>query len=46
MKGVTGVDDPYIPPKNPDLIIDTSELTPDQAAHEVLRYLAEQGYIK
>lgn len=44
--GVTGVDDPYIPPANPDLNIDTSQTTPAEAAQEVLLYLSEQGYIQ
>ncbi|MFO8033398.1 MAG: bifunctional sulfate adenylyltransferase/adenylylsulfate kinase [Desulfohalobiaceae bacterium] len=46
MKGVTGVDDPYVPPQEPELAIDTSEVTPAEAAQEVLLYLEEQGYIK
>ncbi len=46
MKGVTGVDDPYIPPRNPELRIDTTEMTPTEAAQEVLLYLEEQGYIR
>ncbi|MFO7875823.1 MAG: hypothetical protein R6U55_04485 [Desulfovermiculus sp.] len=45
MKGVTGVDDPYIPPANPDLSIDTSQATPAEAVQEVLLYLSEQGYV-
>jgi sulfate adenylyltransferase len=46
VKGVTGVDDPYVPPSNPDITIDTTEVTPDEAVQEVLLYLAEHGYIK
>jgi sulfate adenylyltransferase len=46
VKGVTGVDDPYMPPSNPDITIDTTELTPDEAVQEVLLYLAERGYVK
>ncbi|MFP4048365.1 MAG: bifunctional sulfate adenylyltransferase/adenylylsulfate kinase [Desulfovermiculus sp.] len=45
IKGVTGVDDPYIPPANPDLSIDTSQATPAEAVQEVLLYLSEQGYV-
>ncbi|CAN2041936.1 sulfate adenylyltransferase [Candidatus Magnetomoraceae bacterium gMMP-15] len=45
-KGVTGIDDPYIPPSNPEIIIDTNELTQEEAAQEVLLYLEEQGYVK
>ena len=46
IKGVTGIDDPYIPPSNPEITIDTSEMTPDEAAQEVLLYLEEQGYVQ
>ncbi len=46
VKGVTGVDDPYVPPSNPEITIDTTEATPDEAAQEVLFYLSEQGYIE
>ena len=35
----TGIDSPYEPPQNPDLRIDTTELSPDEAADEVLRLL-------
>jgi sulfate adenylyltransferase len=44
--GVTGIDDPYNPPSNPELNIDTTALTPEEAAQEVLLYLEEQGYIR
>ncbi|WP_052812882.1 bifunctional sulfate adenylyltransferase/adenylylsulfate kinase [Desulfonatronum thioautotrophicum] len=46
VKGVTGVDDPYEPPTNPELTIDTTEITPQEAAQEILLYLEEQGYIR
>jgi sulfate adenylyltransferase len=46
VKGVTGVSDPYIPPANPELTIDTTNITPAEAAQEILLYLEEQGYIK
>jgi sulfate adenylyltransferase len=46
VKGVTGVDDPYVPPTHPEITIDTAEVTPDEAAQEVLLYLEEQGYIR
>ena len=46
IKGLTGVDDPYIDPENPELRIDTSELTPNEAANEVMDFLAVNGYIK
>jgi sulfate adenylyltransferase len=45
IKGLTGVDDPYIDPENPELRIDTSELTPNEAANEVMNFLTVNEYI-
>ena len=46
IKGFTGVDDPYESPENPEVRIDTTDLTPDEAAQEVLLYLERARYIK
>jgi sulfate adenylyltransferase len=46
MKGVTGIDDPYIAPVDAELTIDTSSLMPAEAAQEVFLYLEGQGYIR
>ncbi|MCJ2163204.1 adenylyl-sulfate kinase [Pseudodesulfovibrio sp. S3] len=45
IKGLTGVDDPYVEPEKPELRIDTSELTPSEAAEEVMRFLSDNKYI-
>lgn len=45
IKGFTGVDDPYETPVSPDLRIDTTDLTPDESAQEILLLLGERGYI-
>ena len=45
VKGVTGITDPYVPPSNPDLTIDTSTSTPMEVVQEILLYLTQQGYI-
>jgi sulfate adenylyltransferase len=45
LKGFTGVDDPYETPSNPELSIDTTDLTPDEAAREVMLYISQKGYI-
>ena len=45
VKGVTGVTDPYIPPSNPELTIDTTNITPMEAVQEILLYLEDQGYV-
>ena len=44
--GVTGVDDPYEPPLNPELEINTEDTTPDQAAQRVVLKLEALGFIK
>ncbi|MCP3867953.1 MAG: bifunctional sulfate adenylyltransferase/adenylylsulfate kinase [Gammaproteobacteria bacterium] len=41
----TGISDPYNVPEHPELSIDTSELSPAQAAQEVLLFLFKEGYI-
>ena len=46
VKGVTGITDPYINPSNPELTIDTSNMTPMEAVQEILLYLEEQRYLK
>jgi sulfate adenylyltransferase len=45
VKGVTGLDDPYEAPEEPEIVLDTSGLTPGEAAQEVLLYLERQGYL-
>jgi len=45
IKGVTGVDDPYITPSNAELTIDTSNTTQAEAAQMVMSFLEKQGYI-
>ncbi|MFT5731185.1 MAG: sulfate adenylyltransferase [Desulforhopalus sp.] len=46
VKGVTGITDPYINPSNPELTIDTSNMTPMEAVQEILLYLEEQRYLE
>ncbi len=45
IKGFTGIDDPYEIPQNPELVIDTSDMSPDEAAEDILLYLKKEGYI-
>jgi sulfate adenylyltransferase len=45
MKGVTGVDDPYDVPKNPEITIDTSTMSPVEAAEVILQYLRDAELI-
>jgi sulfate adenylyltransferase len=46
LKGFTGIDDPYEVPENPEIVIDTGELSPDLAAHRILITLEKLGYLR
>lgn len=39
----TGISDPYEEPENPELTIDTTEITPDEGVQMVLDYLEARG---
>lgn len=41
----TGISDPYDVPENPEIKIDTVDVTPVQAAQDVYLYLIREGYI-
>jgi len=41
----TGIDAEYEVPKNPDIIINTAEVTVRQAIHEIILYLEQEGYL-
>jgi sulfate adenylyltransferase len=41
----TGISDPYEVPKDAEVVIDTTDITPEEAAQEVLLYLGREGYV-
>ena len=41
----TGVSDPYEEPEDPEVVVDTEQLTPEECASAVLGKLEELGYI-
>nr|VFK01358.1 MAG: sulfate adenylyltransferase [Candidatus Kentron sp. H]VFK01420.1 MAG: sulfate adenylyltransferase [Candidatus Kentron sp. H]VFK04982.1 MAG: sulfate adenylyltransferase [Candidatus Kentron sp. H] len=41
----TGISDPYEAPENPELRIDTADLSPMQASQEIFLYLLREGYL-
>jgi len=45
LKGFTGVDDPYEPPLQPELIIETEKESPANSAARILRKLEDLGYV-
>jgi len=46
LKGMTGVDDPYEKPENPELTIDTEKVDVLSAVDQIIAYLEKEGYIK
>lgn len=44
--GMTGIDDPYEEPTDADLVLDTSQMTIDQAVAAVLVHLTETGWVE
>jgi sulfate adenylyltransferase len=45
LKEFTGISDPYEEPTDADIAIDTSELTPAEAAQEIILFLEREGYV-
>lgn len=45
IKDFTGIDDPYEPPQNPELVLTTVDKSPEDNARVILEYLSTQGFI-
>jgi len=45
IKGYTGIDDPYEIPEAPEVRVNTTDKTPDEAAQEILIYLGQKRFI-
>ncbi len=43
--GFTGIDDPYEPPINPEIILQGYGSSPEENARKIIAYLEEQGYL-
>ncbi|HUO81693.1 MAG TPA: bifunctional sulfate adenylyltransferase/adenylylsulfate kinase [Gammaproteobacteria bacterium] len=41
----TGISDPYEPPADAEVVIDTADLSPEEAAQEVILHLVREGFI-
>ena len=39
LKNFTGIDSPYEPPEHPDIVVNTVEMTPEQAAEHIIRQI-------
>jgi adenylylsulfate kinase len=45
IKGFTGIDDPYEPPEDPQLVLASASFSPNELAEEVVQYLRQTKYI-
>jgi bifunctional enzyme CysN/CysC len=45
LKNFTGIDSPYEPPAHPELRIDTTSLSPEDAAETIVAYLQSRGFL-
>jgi adenylylsulfate kinase-like enzyme len=45
IKNFTGVNDPYEPPLNPEVVIESDKETPEQSAAKVMAKLEQIGYV-
>ncbi|HVZ87738.1 MAG TPA: adenylyl-sulfate kinase [Polyangia bacterium] len=45
LKNFTGIDSPYEPPETPELRIDTTEASPEQAAEAIVAFLEARGVL-
>ena len=45
IKEFTGVSDPYEEPDDADVVIDTTDVTPEEAAQEIILHLEKEDYI-
>lgn len=46
LKGFTGIDDPYEPPHNPEITLDTVNCSAEENAERIISYLLERGFIR
>ena len=45
LKQFTGIDDPYEPPTKPELVIDATDVSPEEAAATIMKQLTQRGTI-
>ncbi len=46
IRGFTGIDDPYEPPQEPEVHIQTVGHTPEENVRQILDYLEGRGFLK
>jgi len=45
LKEFTGISDPYEEPQDAEVVINTADLTPEEAAQEIILHLEREGFI-
>jgi adenylylsulfate kinase-like enzyme len=45
LQGLTGIDDPYEPPLDPEIILDGANYLPEQNARRIFEYLVKAGLL-
>jgi sulfate adenylyltransferase len=45
IKNFTGIDDPYEPPRHPEITLETISQSPDENARLILEYLLDHGFV-
>ncbi|WP_347331313.1 sulfate adenylyltransferase subunit CysN [Marinimicrobium locisalis] len=45
LKNFTGIDSPYEPPENPECVLNTTEMSPEEAADKVIAFMVDRGYL-
>jgi sulfate adenylyltransferase len=45
IKDLTGVSDPYEPPADAEIVVDTTDITPDHATETLLQHLRREGFL-
>ena len=45
IKGFTGVDDPYEPPHQPEITLNTVDRSPEENARVILKFLEKDGFL-
>jgi sulfate adenylyltransferase len=45
VKEFTGISDPYEEPQDAEVVIDTADLSPEEAAQQIILHLEQEGYI-
>lgn len=46
LQGFTGVNDPYEAPENPDLVLETGTMSPDECSDAVISWMEQNGYLQ